>query len=78
MVEEGRRGLDKQQQLFRRITDITYCFIDAAGEHQRYTIPMSQYRDYDDLKEQAAEHLGALTYEGTQLEISDDDSKLPF
>ena len=53
MVEESRRGLDKQQQLFRRITDITYCFIDAQGEHQRYTIPMSQYKDYETLKRHA-------------------------
>lgn len=53
MVEEGRRGLDKQQQLFRRITDITYCYVDDNGEYQRYTIPMSQYKDYKTFKEEA-------------------------
>ena len=53
MVEETVRGRDKQQQLFRRITDITYCYIDEAGNHQRYTIPMSQYKDYETLKQEA-------------------------
>ncbi len=59
MVEEDKRGRDKQQQLLRRITDITYCFFDAAGERQRYTVPMSEYTDYEELKAQAAEHIGA-------------------
>lgn len=59
MVEEDARGRDKQQQLLRRITDITYCFVDAAGEYQRYTIPMSQYVNYDELKARALEHVGA-------------------
>lgn len=59
MVEEDVRGRDKQQQLLRRISDITYCFFDAAGERQRYTIPMSQYTDYAELTAQAAEHIGA-------------------
>lgn len=53
MVEENDRGIDKQRQLFRRITDITYCFIDHAGEYKKYTIPMEKYVDYDDLKHQA-------------------------
>ena len=53
MVEESARGRDKQQQLLRRITDITYCYIDEAGNHRRYTIPMSQYKDYETLKQEA-------------------------
>lgn len=59
MVVEDIRGRDKQQQLMRRITDITYCFIDTAGEYQKYTVPMGQYTDYDELKAQALEHIGA-------------------
>jgi len=60
MVSESLRGRDKQQQLFRRITDITYCFIDNDGKHQRYTIPMNQYVDYEQLKLEALEHFGIL------------------
>jgi hypothetical protein len=55
MVAEDVRGIDKQQQLFRRITDITYCFIDSAGEYQRFTIPMSDYIDYEELRNRAHE-----------------------
>lgn len=53
MVEEDVRGTDKQQQLFRRITDITYCYRDLQGRYQRYTIPMTEYTRYYDLKKQA-------------------------
>lgn len=53
MVEESARGRDKQQQFLRRISDITYCYIDEAGNHQRYTIPMSQYKDYETMKQEA-------------------------
>ena len=53
MVEESVRGRDKQQQLLRRIADITYCYIEHAGNYQRYTIPMSQYKDYETLKREA-------------------------
>lgn len=50
MVSADVRGVDKQRQLLRRITDITYYFIDGAGEHRKYTIPMSQYTNYESLK----------------------------
>ena len=53
MVEETQRGLDKQQQLIRRITDITFCYADQEGKYQRYTIPMEQYTTYKALKEEA-------------------------
>ena len=73
MVEEGRRGLDKQQQLFRRITDITYCYIDENGKHQRYTIPMSQYKDYKTLKRDAT-----LPDWVKEAEAADDYDQLPL
>lgn len=53
MVEESVRGRDKQQQLLRRISDITYCYVDKTGMYKRYTIPMSQYTDYESLKRDA-------------------------
>lgn len=79
MVEESARGRDKQQQLLRRITDITYCFVDAAGEYQRYTIPMTEYVDYEELKARAAEHIGAAAPEIAEFtEAAEDDDELPF
>ncbi len=79
MVEETLRGRDKQQQLFRRITDITYCFVDAQGNHQRYTIPMSQYVNYAELKNEAMEHLGAPAPQEVFWELTDSDHEpLPF
>ena len=55
MVDSDLRGIDKQKQLFRRITDITYCYIDNVGEYKKYTIPMPQYVGYDRLKNEATE-----------------------
>ena len=80
MVEESARGLDKQQQLLRRITDITYCFVDAAGKYQRYTVPMREYIDYEELKARAAEQIGADApeiAEFAELDASEADD-LPF
>jgi len=53
MVEEDKQGRDKQQQLLRRITDITYCYKSEAGAYKKHTIPMSEYEGYDKLKAQA-------------------------
>lgn len=53
MVDEDLRGRDKQQQLLRRITDITYCYKSEAGAYKKHTIPMSEYEGYDKLKAQA-------------------------
>lgn len=79
MVEESVRGLDTLKQLIRRITDITYCYVDAAGEHRKYTIPMSEYVDYEELKAAAQEHSGSTAPDnGGFQEIADDDSELPF
>ena len=80
MVEESARGLDKQQQLLRRITDITYCFVDAAGKYQRYTVPMSEYGEYEELKAAAMEQMGADApeiAEFAELDASEADD-LPF
>lgn len=80
MVEESKRARDTQQQLFRRITDITYCFVDAAGEYQRYTIPMSEYVNYEELKNAALEHTGADVPEIEAFEElpAADSGNLPF
>lgn len=78
MVEEDVRGRDKQQQLLRRISDITYCFFDASGERQRYTIPMSEYTDYAELKAQAAEHIGAEAPAPAWEQKDEDTHPLPF
>ncbi len=79
MVEESARGRDKQKQLLRRITDITFCFIDAAGEYQRYTIPMSEYTDYEELKAAAMERTGADAPQIAEFAEADADADdLPF
>lgn len=53
MVAEDLRGRDKQQQLLRRITDITYCWKNSRSEYRRHTIPMTEYTNYDELREKA-------------------------
>ena len=45
MVPESRQSMDTLDQLMRRITDITYCWVDEDGYH-RHTLPMSKYKNY--------------------------------
>lgn len=59
MVPLDRRGLDSREQMYRRITDITYCYIDD-DEYKRFTIPMSDYKGYDDLVNQATPEIPPL------------------
>lgn len=53
MVPSERRGLDSREQMYRRITDITYCYRTSEGEYKRFTIPMCEYKDYETLVKQA-------------------------
>lgn len=54
MVPPCWQNADDYSQLRRRITDITYCYIDISdGSHQSYTLPMAQYATYADLQQQA-------------------------
>lgn len=79
MVEENIRGIDTQIQLLRRITDITYCYKDTAGEYQRYTVPMSGYVDYEELKAAALEKSGAEAAENAEFtEEAADSGEMPF
>ena len=48
MVQENR-DTDTQNQLFRRIDEIVYHWKDEDGYHE-YSMPMSEYVDYNDLK----------------------------
>lgn len=71
MVEEDKQGRDKQKQLMRRITDITYCFKNMEGSYEKYTVPMSEYQGYDKLKMKAYQ-----LPEGFYM--LDEDVELPF
>lgn len=80
MVEADLRGLDKQKQLFRRISDITYCFVDDTGQYQRFTLPMQKYRDYADLKARAIQASTPSQFsmeDFVEVETGDDED-LPF
>ena len=48
MVPPDRRDLDSREQMYRRITDISYCYV-VDGDYKRYTIPMREYKDYETL-----------------------------
>lgn len=50
----AERSIDTFEQLRRRITRIVYHWKDASGYHE-YSLPMSQYRDYEHLKHEALE-----------------------
>ena len=49
MVPMERWDYDSRQQMYRRITDITYTYT-MGKEYRSYTIPMSDYTTYQDLE----------------------------
>ena len=59
MVPLDRQDMDSREQMYRRITDISYCYV-ADGEYKRFTLPMSEYKGYDDLVNQAAPEIPPL------------------
>lgn len=56
LVEEKLRERDTIEQLYRRITDITYHYIDEDGKFRKHTIPMREYLGYQQLQQAALEH----------------------
>lgn len=69
---EGRdKQRDRIQQLLRRINTIVYHYKEN-GEYKQYSIPMSEYIDYDNLKHRA---LGQLDKDGF-LSLNEKDN--PF
>ena len=55
----NRRDIDSREQMYRRITDITYCYIDN-GEYRRFTLPMTAYKGYNDLVKRAVPEIPLL------------------
>lgn len=53
MVPTYHRETDTLEQLTRRITDITYCYLSSTGEHESYTLDMADYRDANAMKTEA-------------------------
>jgi hypothetical protein len=52
MVEDGRRATDSIKQLLRRLDTITYHY-KKGNEYMTYSIPASEYINYEDLKQRA-------------------------
>ena len=65
MVLENR-DLDTQAQLFRRINYIVFHWRDSDGFHS-FTLPMSDYKNYDDLKQRAFGSESIPVYEQEKL-----------
>ena len=55
MVPSTRRYIDSYSQFLRRITDITYHYISSAGSYSTFTLPMTAYTCYADLKAEATQ-----------------------
>lgn len=53
MVENSRRGRDSIQQLLRRIHTVVYHYKTDNGEFRSFSIPASEYVDYNDLASRA-------------------------
>lgn len=60
MVDEERRGVDSIKQLLRRLDVIVYHY-KQADEYKSYSIPVSEYIDYEDLKQRAFENEKGFT-----------------
>lgn len=58
MVAISVRHSDPIDQLFRRITDITYHEKTAQGDYWQFTLPMTEYKEYSELIRAAHEFWG--------------------
>ena len=70
MVDDDKKSRDKIEQLLRRLDLIVYHYIED-GEYKTYSIPASEYINYEDLKRRA------LADKEGFIKVSDSDI-LPF
>jgi hypothetical protein len=70
MVEDDKKDRDKIDQLLRRLDLIVYHY-QQDGEYKTFSIPASEYKNYDDLKQRA------LGDENGFIKI-DETEKTPF
>lgn len=58
MVAISVRHNDPIEQLFRRITDITYHERTAQGVYRQFILPIDEYKEYSELIRAAHEFWG--------------------
>lgn len=75
LVETASQGIEPRQQLYRRITDITYCEV-RNGRYFRYTVPMSDYAGYEFLRCEAREYFDAGFGEVLEDDLRTDAERL--
>lgn len=75
LVETASQGIEPRQQLYRRITDITYCEV-RNGHFFRYTVPMSEYAGYEFLRREAREYFDAGFGEVMEDDLRTDAERL--
>lgn len=75
LVETASQGIDPRQQLYRRITDITYCEV-RNGRYFRFTKPMSEYAGYEFLRHEAREYFDAGFGEVMEDDLRTDAERL--
>ena len=75
LVETATQGIEPRQQLYRRISDITYCEV-RNGHFFRYTVPMSEYAGYEFLRREACEYFDAGLGEVLEDDLRTDAERL--
>lgn len=75
LVETATQGIEPRQQLYRRISDITYCEV-RNGHFFRYTVPMSEYAGYEFLRCEAREYFDAGFGEVLEDDLRTDAERL--
>lgn len=75
LVETASQGIEPRQQLYRRISDITYCEV-RNGRYFRYTVPMSDYAGYEFLRCEAREYFDAGFGEVLEDDLRTDAERL--
>lgn len=75
LVETASQGIEPRQQLYRRISDITYCEV-RNGHYFRYTVPMSEYAGYEFLRCEAREYFDAGFGEVLEDDLRTDAERL--
>lgn len=75
LVETATQGIEPRQQLYRRISDITYCEV-RNGRYFRFTKPMSEYAGYEFLRCEAREYFDAGFGEVLEDDLRTDAERL--
>lgn len=68
MIDQSQQSIDSFKQLIRRLTFITYHWINEIGKYCEFTIPAEEFTSTNDLKHKAYKSTLSTSFPVTKLE----------